>query len=277
MNATLWTYLGQIVNFIIFVVILYYLLYRPVGRILKERKDAMEADLRKAEELRAAADKARAEADQREKDLEDKRDAVLKEARDQAEAHRKEVLKKTEDQARARVDRFRRVLKQERDELLENVTDELRGTILHVARAVIGDDTQRLTDQAIERVEALLADLSADDLADARAAMQDKAQPALVRSAAPLNEKQQGRLRKTIEDKLDLKKIEMTIAEEPALLAGLEVALGHVSLTAHWQSVIDDALRRQKEALHTKPEDAPREKNAAQNSQEQSAPQQETA
>ncbi len=239
---TVWTYIGQIVNFIIFVVILYYLLYRPVGRILKERKDAMEADLRKAEKLHEEAEQARAETQKREKELEEKRDAILKEAKEQAEKHRKEVLKATEDQARARVDRFRRVLKQERDDLLDKITDELRDTILHVARAAIGDDSSRLADRAIERVEALLEEMSDEDLARARKALDGQDDPAQVRSAAPLDEDQQNNLKKILAKKLGLKQIELAVEEDPSLLAGLEVTLGHINLTAHWRSIIDEAM-----------------------------------
>ena len=57
-----WTYVGQIVNFLIFVVVLYYLLYRPVGNIMKARRDKMEEDLHDAEKKRAEAQAARADA-----------------------------------------------------------------------------------------------------------------------------------------------------------------------------------------------------------------------
>jgi mannose-1-phosphate guanylyltransferase len=50
---TLWTYIFQIINFLVFVAILYYLLYRPVQRMMQKRKDEMEAKLREAEKQRA--------------------------------------------------------------------------------------------------------------------------------------------------------------------------------------------------------------------------------
>ena len=56
----MWTYVGQILNFIVFVGVLYYLLYKPVGRILRERKEKQDEALRKAEQLRAEADEIRA-------------------------------------------------------------------------------------------------------------------------------------------------------------------------------------------------------------------------
>jgi len=237
-----WNYIGGIISFVIFVVILYYLLYKPVGRVLKERKDTMEADLRRAEELRAEAEKTLADAKKREQELEAQRDQILREAREQADKHRKELLKDTEDQARARVDRFRRVMKQERDDLMVKITDELRDTILHVARAVVGGDSSRLADMGIERVKALLNDVSAEELGNARKIIEEQKQPVEVRSAEPLNEDQENRLKTALADKLGVEAIEMKMEEDPSLLAGMEVALGHLNLEAHWRGVIDSAL-----------------------------------
>jgi len=246
---TIWTFIGQIINFILFIVILYYLLYRPVGRILKERKEEMETELREAQKLRADAEKARANAEKHEQELEAKRDAILAEAREQAEKHRKELLKEAEDQARARLDRFRRILKQERDDLLVKITGELRDTILQVAGSVVGDDSDRLTDRGIERVEALLAEMPGEDLERARKALEGQDACAQVRSAGPLNEDQHDRLKKLLGEKLGVKKIKLDVTEDRSLVAGLEVAVGHINLAAHWQGVVDEALKREKSAL----------------------------
>lgn len=256
MSATVWTYIGQIVNFIVFVVILYYLLYRPVGRILKERKDAMEADLREAEKLRAEADQAGAEAEKHEQELEGKREGILKEAHDQADKLRKEIIEKAETEARARLDRFRRVLKQERDGLLDKITEELRETILHVAGAVIGDDADRLTDHSIARVEALLKDMSDEELDAAHKALAGEDAAAQVRSAGPLNQEQQKRLKKLLAEKLGVEQIELEVEQDASLLAGIEVTLSHINLSAHWRGLIDEALRKNREGLQA-PEEGP--------------------
>ena len=51
-----WTYLAQVVNFIVFVLVLHWLLYKPVLRIMAERREAMEADRLAAEEMRREAE-----------------------------------------------------------------------------------------------------------------------------------------------------------------------------------------------------------------------------
>ena len=47
--------IAQIVNFLVFVVILYYLLVKPVRKVMKERRDEMEAERRRLEDEKRRA------------------------------------------------------------------------------------------------------------------------------------------------------------------------------------------------------------------------------
>jgi F-type H+-transporting ATPase subunit b len=241
----MWTYVGQIVNFLIFVVILYYLLYRPVGKIMKDRRDKMEEDLRNAEKERAEAQAARADAEKMLKELEEKRDRILDEAHEKAEATRVELLGAAEEQARDRLDRFRRIMEQEREDLLSKVTDDLRDTIVRVAGSVVGDLSDTLTERGIDKIGELLNGMSADEIAGAAKSLADVGGKVRVRSAARLGEKAVAKLKQGLAKKLGSSKIEFTLEEDPGLIAGLEVIVGHVDLIAHWRGVIDEALSKQ--------------------------------
>jgi F-type H+-transporting ATPase subunit b len=243
--VTVWTYVGQIVNFLIFVVVLYYLLYRPVGRIMKARRDKMEEERRDAEKMREEAQAARADAERMLKELEEKRDRILAEAREKAEATRKELLDLAEEQARERLDRFRRIMEQERDDLLAKVTDDLRDTIVAVAGSVVGDLSDTLTERGIDRVGELLDGMPDEEIAGAAKSLAEAGGNVRVRSAAPLDAKAVSRLKKGLAGKLDVPKIELTFEEDPGLIAGVEVIVGHVDLSAHWRGVIDEALSKQ--------------------------------
>ena len=236
--------IAQIVNFLVFVVILYYLLVKPVRKVMKERRDKMESERREAEKKLAEAEKLRAEAEAAAKELEEKRESILKEARDQADARRKELLEQAEALARDRLQRFRRIMEQERDELLDEITAELRDTIVTVAGSVLGDASEGLTDRALERIEKLLEDMPDDEVKGARKALDKLDNRVPVRFVGTLTDDQLDRLRKALRKKLGLKEIELEVAEDPSLLAGLQVTLGHVQLEAHWRGVIDEAMKK---------------------------------
>jgi len=87
--------------------------------------------------------------------------------------------------------------------------------------------------------------MSDDRIEAARKGLGDIEGRVSVRSAAPLTDAQLDRLRKLLIEKLGDEKIELDVKEDPSLLAGLEVTLGHVQLEAHWRGVIDEALKKQ--------------------------------
>jgi F-type H+-transporting ATPase subunit b len=243
--VSVWTYVGQIINFLIFVVVLYYLLYRPVGNIMKARRDKMEEDLRDAEKKREEAQAAHAHAERLLAELEEKRDRVLAEAKEKAEATRVELIGLAETQARDRLDRFRRIMEQERDDLLSKVTDDLRDTIVRVASSVVGDLSDTLTERGIDRIDELLDGMSADEIASAAKSLAEAGGKVRVRSAAPLDAGAVSKLKEGLAGKLGTSEIEFTIEEDPGLIAGLEVIVGHVDLIAHWRGVIDEALSKE--------------------------------
>lgn len=246
---SVWTYVGQIVNFLVFVVILRFLLYKPVRRVMQKRKEEMEAELRAAEEKLREAEKIRSEAEKSAKELEEKRDSVLKEAREQAEAHRKELLEQAEEQARGRLARFRRIMEQERSELFDKITDELRDAIVQVSGSVLRDSGSTLADYSLERVEAMLKDVSDEEIEGARKALDGLGHRVTVRSAGELTAKQVARLRKMLRETLRVEEIELQVEEDPSLLAGVEVMLGHLRLEAHWRGVMDESMQEQRKAL----------------------------
>lgn len=241
MNA-FWTYVGQILNFLIFVGILHYLLYKPVSRIMKRRRDEMESDLREAEEKREEADGIRRQTEQSARELEDKRESVLREAREQAEREREEMINQAEQTGRDRLRRFRRVMQQERDDLLEKVSDDLRETIVKVAASVLGDASAQLTDRSLERLEKLLDGFSDEEANRARQVLADNG-AVHVRAAGGLDGKQEKRLRSLIEERLSVRDFNIESERDDSLVAGIEVTIGHLQLEAHWRSTIDEALQ----------------------------------
>jgi len=246
---SVWTYIAQIVSFLIFVVILYFLLYKPVRRVMQKRKEEMEAELREAEKKLKEAEGIRAEAEKQAKELEEKRDSILKKAREQADVHRKELLEQAEKQARERLERFRRIMEQERSELLDKITGELRDTIVQVAASALQDASDALGDRALDRIETLLGEMPKQEIEGARKALNDLDNRVPVRSATALTDDQLNRLRNVLSDKLDIKNLELEVSEDPSLVAGLEVAIGHVQLEAHWRGMIDEALQEQQDEV----------------------------
>ncbi|MFH1730792.1 MAG: ATP synthase F0 subunit B [Planctomycetota bacterium] len=242
---TVWTTVGQIVNFLIFVVILHYLLYKPVGRMMRKRKEDMEAERREAEKKLQEAEGIRAETDRRAQELEERRETMLKETRGQAEEQKRQILQQAEDIGRDRLGRFRRTMEQEHSDLLGKVTGELRDTIVQVAGSALRDVSRELIDRALSRVEKLLDDLSDEDAERASKSLEKEGGRVPVRFMGTLDDDQLDRLRKALTARLRVKEIDLELNQDDALLAGLEVTLGHIQLEAHWRRALDEAVTEQ--------------------------------
>src|SRR6185437_10735734 len=96
MIFNVWTFLFQVVNFLVLVAILRWLLYRPLREAIDRRR---EADARAQADAEAAHQRAEATQhtlDQRLADLEHGREVAIREARDRAEAERQSLLADTE-------------------------------------------------------------------------------------------------------------------------------------------------------------------------------------
>ena len=88
--------LWKFINLAIFVIVLVYLLKKPLSETFKAKRDAIRAELIKAEEERKAAQARLVAAEAKLAQLESEKTAILSRARAEAEADRERLLAETE-------------------------------------------------------------------------------------------------------------------------------------------------------------------------------------
>lgn len=149
--------LAQAVNFFVLLAILTYFVYRPLMRVLDERKDRIEKADQNAKRIEAELKKAETHTQ-----------AEL--AKAQAEAHQiianaKKVAKELEEKlvadAKAKVEKVveegRATIKKERDEASKGLTTEVAKIVLLateklLGREVTGKDHEKITADAIKSI-----------------------------------------------------------------------------------------------------------------------------
>lgn len=246
-----WTLIGQLVNFLIFVAVLYYLLYRPAGSMMRQRREEMEASLEEARKKETEARNLRQDVEAREKKLEEERDSVLQRAREQAEADREKLLDEAEQEARKQMERYRAALQRERRETLEEMVESIGAIATAAARRVLEDCGEGgPNDAAVERVKRLLDDADAEELRRARDQMQgDPDEAVQVRAASPPTDSQRKTLRKALAEALELDDVAISVETDPDLLAGMEVDLGPLQIQAHWRERLREAVEAERQRL----------------------------
>ena len=222
--------LAQILNFVVLALLLRALLYRPITKMLDERRAKIEKGLEDAR----AAETARANA-------EAERQSVLDAARAEAQKLRAEANQQAEQAAaKIRADAQAEAVKIKADALgglsaeRDKMLSELRGQIAALAIAasskLIGESLDR------QRQESLIADFFAKVPAEVRSGLAGVTGEAQVVSAVPLTPDEQARV------KSELALTQVNFRVDPKLLGGLRVRVG--------DKVVDGSVAGQLEALH---------------------------
>mgnify|MGYP000262403428 CR=1 FL=1 len=138
-----WTFAFQLVNIAVLAWLLARFLFKPVARIIAERKAETDRVLKEAEEAkREAAEAEKAAAAERDRIASDRAD-LLQKAHEDADAHKQALLDKAKGEAAA-------------------IVQKAREAAAHVSKEEHEKQLQRATDLAIAVTGRLLADLPAD-------------------------------------------------------------------------------------------------------------------
>jgi F-type H+-transporting ATPase subunit b len=146
--------IAQLVNFLILLVVLRLLLWKPILKILDERKQKIEQGLQRSEE---AATQAAASEDEARRIMDEAR-AEAREATARAQESAARLQTELEEQARREADqivtRAREEISLEREQAVQQLRTEFADLTIQAAERVVGqaidrDAHQRLIDEAL--------------------------------------------------------------------------------------------------------------------------------
>lgn len=240
MHAHLSTFLFQVVNFLVLVLVLRRWLYRPVLAMIARRQQEVQAPLAAAGADRRTAAELRAQADQLLAEARGARAQALQQAAQESQSRREELLADARRAAEELAGKMRTDLQRER----AGAEAELRARAAEVAVAIAARlldaagglaPTDRLLDQAMSAVEQM-------DARQRSASAGPAGRKVQVLTATPLD----GARRETIADRLrHALGAEVTVgfAEDPALIAGAEIHLPTAVVRQSWRDQLADARR----------------------------------
>ena len=222
--------LAQILNFAVLAFLLRALLYKPILKMLDERRAKIEKGLQDAR----AAEQARQGAEAERAHLLDEARVEAQKQRAEANQQAEQTAAKIKADAQADAEKIKSDalagLTAERDKMLS----ELRGQIAALAIAAANKVVGATLDE--QRQRALINDFFAKVPAEVRSGLSDVAGKAIVTSALPLTDAEQATVRR------DLSLAEIEFKVDPAILGGLVVRVG--------DRVVDGSVAGRLESLH---------------------------
>ena len=152
-----WTFLAQICNLMIQLVIFKKLLLNPVKKVIAERKAKADSQIADAEKLRTEAEAMKAEYEQNLQNARTEANQIVAAAQKTAAARSEELLGEARAQAAALKQKAEADIAQERKKAVNELKDETGGMAMEIASKVVEReikeaDHQDLIDEFIKNV-----------------------------------------------------------------------------------------------------------------------------
>ena len=152
-----WTFLAQVCNLMIQLVIFKKLLLNPVKKVIAERKAKADSQIADAEKLRTEAEAMKAEYEQNLQNARTEANQIVAAAQKTAAARSEELLGEARAQAAALKQKAEADIAQERKKAVNEVKDEIGGMAMEIASKVVEReikeaDHQELIDEFIKNV-----------------------------------------------------------------------------------------------------------------------------
>ena len=152
-----WTFLAQICNLMIQLVIFKKFLLKPIKQVIADRKAKADSEIADAQKLRTEAEAMKAEYEQNLQNARNEANQIVASAQKTAAARSEELLGEARAQAAALKQKAEADIAQERKKAVNEVKDEIGGIAMEIASKVVEreiseKDHKDLIDEFIKNV-----------------------------------------------------------------------------------------------------------------------------
>ena len=164
MKFDLWTFSFQIINFIVLLLILKKVLYRPVREIMEKRRELATKTMEEAERIRREAQEVQSENQAEQKRLKEQHGRLLEEMREEVARERQTLLQETDREVQRRRDKERALLEAEKTRQAADIRKLSIDTVAlfaaNLCREIADEDLHRaLHRRLIEGIEQVCNEL----------------------------------------------------------------------------------------------------------------------
>ena len=147
--------ISQIVNFTLLAVLLYFVAYKPILRMLDQRSARIKQGLEDAELASRRAAEMEQEFEQRLAEARKEGQEIIAQATQMSEKARLEIMETAREEARAQVEKAKDEISRERELAMSELRQQVADLSLNISEKVIGEslDQQRQRDLIAEFLE----------------------------------------------------------------------------------------------------------------------------
>lgn len=229
------TVAAQIVNFLVLVWLLQRFLYKPITGAMRRREERIEERLADAQAAREEVEDDAERLKQEKAKLDESKDAILNEARQDAERLREKLEAETREEMEGKRAAWRDHIADEQDAFVASLTRKAGQKVLEISERVLADYADC---DVSERVVATFANrvksLDPETRDKMRNAATEEGAEAMIHSGATIDGAAKGRITRAIRAVLS-NDIDVTYHEDPEMVLGARLTIGDYS--ADWSAM----------------------------------------
>jgi len=252
LSIDLATVIFQIINFAILAGLLYWLLFKPMQKTIRQRAEEKAGILAKLEAEREKATRLNTELEERLANLEQEFESTADEIRQEAEREREHLLQDAQAEVEqvlveAQADAYR-----VRRQAVESFHADLVDAILDVSGIVIGNVVpEEVHGSLVRQLSNRIWELGRTDIQRVellRRSLGQREPTAHIITAQALTVEQQGLMARTLTALAD-RHVDLEVRVEPALVAGLRVRIGDIIVDSSIAGQMDELRGQAMSAL----------------------------
>jgi len=238
MKFDIWTFLFQIINFVVLLFILKRLLYKPIREIMEKRRGLIAKTVEDAERAKKEAIELKEKYQEEMNNLKELRIQMFEKIKGEAEIERKRLMNEAEKEAGKIIEKEKAIFDTEKRRLETELKDRVIDNVPVFASNLLKDISDEELHKSIYR--RLLNELGgiASDITKIKG--KDETLTLDLITAYPLNEEDSKKFQDTIESSI-LQKVNIRTTVDKSLIAGLRIKA--------YDMVYDSSLSGQIDAL----------------------------
>lgn len=224
MRIDWFTFIAQIINFLVLVWLLKRVLFQPILRAVDEREKRIAASLREAEEQKAKAKEEREKFERENESLEQRRGNMLARAAEEAEDERHRLVEKAREESKTQSVLEHETLLKEFETLRIALAGRVQREVFAIARKTLDDLAGiPLEQRAVEVFILRLKAMTDEEKQELLSGLKTPGGRLFLRSAFELGTEQRQRLERAISETLGAGN-QMEFAIAPEIVSGIELS-----------------------------------------------------
>ncbi len=238
MKFDIWTFLFQIINFVVLLFILKRLLYKPIREIMDKRRRIIEKNVEDAEKTKMEAQELKKKYQEEMDKLKDIRILTFEKLQEEVEVERKKLMGRAEEEAGKIIEKERAIFDTEKKRLETELKDKAIDTVCVFASRLLRDISDEELHSAIYRKFLKEVERIASDITK----IEKKDEPFTIEiiTAHELSEEELKGLQKTMES-LVSRKVDINQTIDKDLISGIKIKV--------YDMVYDSSLSGQIDSL----------------------------